>query len=776
MTLDHRVRRGSTGDTLHSGSGGNGYVAPMPTAGNAPAGKENILVWKPKLNSHEDESLLCEPSRLRIGDYGEGISCPELPHQALCPNAASASIYGGVPLKSSEKAAYSNGYVVAEVVSKDALTGISDQNLRRGEEHTYRPVRKVAMTSESGSKVGQSQNVRELNAASVSSDNTFSNGVYFRPRGKEGSFAHVGNSQSQETVKPTWLKKSIPPPNGPDEQPQAASKGGPEVPHQLGNGRGPKYMNIRPLNVHFLQTPTVKETQTLDAFPAIWTRSAPSTPYSQSGEADFHEGGQSDYHHNPLSGPVLHGRYHMNGVPGSGHFRDSRVNQEDSTQRWRPHRRVMLDHDRFGADKERMAPMLPLQKWVPVDKGTTNSQKGSGARSIVEPQVTPASSLCIDSKDSESMHPNGLISQFGCAVSVEKNITKDICEIKEVNSRSREDASEDGHLPPSKALSHAPSITSSETQYFPVDEVVAELQNGTVLPRTSVVEQIYPPRRCTDFSVSVVANCAASLTGRLDSPIQDSNMKSVGVTQLIQSSSDRLNSLSTARSSQADELGSVLEGDCEIQVIDGAMQKLNLLVTESIQGSTKGREASEAVAMSIGSPLAEIERVLFAVTPTVDLIYRDLKDTSLGQPSTSCDCSTSRSRSKHEQMGFCPCRLGTVPLSAVWQWYEKSSNYGVEVRAIDSLHKGSVSNTYHAYFVPYLSGIQLYGYKGSRSRNSRWCEQGEVDSCPNLDSKAALLLRDLDQGGQGRGSTSAQLLFEFFEADAPSSRQPLLQK
>jgi hypothetical protein len=205
-------------------------------------------------------------------------------------------------------------------------------------------------------------------------------------------------------------------------------------------------------------------------------------------------------------------------------------------------------------------------------------------------------------------------------------------------------------------------------------------------------------------------------------------------------------------------------------LIDAATQQLNFLVTEALLCSSKGREVSEGAAVAFGAPLADFERVLCAVTPAINPIPTELKETCFLQPSSSsCNCSMSRDGRNVQKM--CSCQLGGIPLSDIWQWYEKPSVYGVEVQAQDTLRDESGTDMYLSYFVPYLSGIQLYGYKQQRSSSQGRC----------VDKKQSIATMgkaggDTDQGDQEGGSESVQLLFEFFEGDQPQHRQPLLQK
>jgi hypothetical protein len=103
----------------------------------------------------------------------------------------------------------------------------------------------------------------------------------------------------------------------------------------------------------------------------------------------------------------------------------------------------------------------------------------------------------------------------------------------------------------------------------------------------------------------------------------------------------------------------------------------------------------------MGYPLAEFERFIHSFAPVISssCAYEKCTVCIDKQPSHSLLC-------KHQ--------APNVSLHVVWNWYEKPGNYGLEVKAEDlqnlnGLHIDSIS--FHAHFVPFLSAVQLFGYR-----------------------------------------------------------------
>ncbi|URE20208.1 hypothetical protein MUK42_31046 [Musa troglodytarum] len=146
--------------------------------------------------------------------------------------------------------------------------------------------------------------------------------------------------------------------------------------------------------------------------------------------------------------------------------------------------------------------------------------------------------------------------------------------------------------------------------------------------------------------------------------------------------------------------------------------------------------------------------------------------------------------------------IPNIALKSIWQWYEEPGCFGLEVRAHDYCNSGRQHNgrsEFTAYFVPYLSAVQLFG----KSRSARYCNRSgeaattcEADkrekslgSLPNL----SMLLPQPHKGTNFCLSESyssaaeeifdksihmdhAELIFEYFESDQPPWRRPLYEK
>jgi hypothetical protein len=144
-------------------------------------------------------------------------------------------------------------------------------------------------------------------------------------------------------------------------------------------------------------------------------------------------------------------------------------------------------------------------------------------------------------------------------------------------------------------------------------------------------------------------------------------------------------------------------------------------------------QAASDIYMTCGHPVADIEIFLQSATPVIGQMPR----------TTSNSCLQG-----HQQVGNQPYRnhMPSDSLRSVWKWYEEPECCGIEVKVQRSFITSSRSGTYSrpeicAYFVPYLSAVQLFG-------------QSSFSTSPN-------------HGG---------LLFEYFEWEKPFLRPPLFTK
>lgn len=222
-------------------------------------------------------------------------------------------------------------------------------------------------------------------------------------------------------------------------------------------------------------------------------------------------------------------------------------------------------------------------------------------------------------------------------------------------------------------------------------------------------------------------------------------------------------------------------------------------IGKAVHDACRVQLTADAIAMTTSGPIAEFERFLHFSCP---IIYQS--------PNLAC-CST-RSQdqplSKHE--------TPNMSLECLWQWYEKHGNYGLEIRTEDygnSKRWGNDCFAFRAYFVPYLSAIQLFrNSKRGFVNASNMVSSSEVLKAAETSRKSSNLV-DLpifsvlfpqpqkesdgspssNQGCLQLSSTSAQsvstpqsadttlyddaeLIFEYFEYEQPQQRLPLFAK
>lgn len=218
--------------------------------------------------------------------------------------------------------------------------------------------------------------------------------------------------------------------------------------------------------------------------------------------------------------------------------------------------------------------------------------------------------------------------------------------------------------------------------------------------------------------------------------------------------------------------------------------------------------ASEAIQMATGGPIAEFERLLDLSSPTV----------SASSSFTSCQTCL---RDQDGGVLLCRHEIPNVPLGCLWQWYEKHGSYGLEIRAEDfdnSKRLGVDGFAFRAYFVPFLSAVQLFrdcrSYPVDTSKDipsfkvPEACKTSETsEKASNVDHLPIFSVlfpqpRTKDESGPQLGnqvcgseqspasgkddasvqsvdmkcSSDFELLFEYFESEQPQQRRPLYEK
>lgn len=187
-------------------------------------------------------------------------------------------------------------------------------------------------------------------------------------------------------------------------------------------------------------------------------------------------------------------------------------------------------------------------------------------------------------------------------------------------------------------------------------------------------------------------------------------------------------------------------------------------------------EVPASMPVSEPSPLCNLERFLESVTPSIQAQYS----------------------SKMKVRSWRTCDVEFQPffvLSDLWESFKEWSAYGVGVPLILNDRDGVVQ-----YYVPYLSGIQLYT---DLSKSTKLRQLGEESDCEYFRDSSSDGSSDSDQerGGlnysreqsvreqhmaafqegfssdEGEpGSSQGCLLFEYLERDQPYSREPLANK
>ncbi|KAG9441943.1 hypothetical protein H6P81_017797 [Aristolochia fimbriata] len=235
-------------------------------------------------------------------------------------------------------------------------------------------------------------------------------------------------------------------------------------------------------------------------------------------------------------------------------------------------------------------------------------------------------------------------------------------------------------------------------------------------------------------------------------------------------------SLSTALKDQ--EVQTQFDTEKILQVVDDAYQ----IQTEC-----------ERIQSEIGGPLAEFERVLYSASPIISDI-----------PSRR-HCSTC-SAVQVAGNSLCRNQMPNICLSSLWEWYERQGSYGLEVKAIDfrnSKRLGGHHFEFCAYFVPFLSAVQLFGNKKSGIKDAKVAECCAFDTTEEDSPKSSFLpilsmllpqpckeneprsepsfsgFCDSDSSPACRSGalvSESELLFEYFEFEQPQQRQPLYEK
>lgn len=188
-------------------------------------------------------------------------------------------------------------------------------------------------------------------------------------------------------------------------------------------------------------------------------------------------------------------------------------------------------------------------------------------------------------------------------------------------------------------------------------------------------------------------------------------------------------------------------------------------------------QVSADVHLAAGYPITDLETFIYSATPVIG--------------HAPCMRSSNGSWDQVVSSSVCQHDISNVSLRSIWEWYEEPGCYGLEVKILNDLGlKTSCSSgsEFLAYFVPYLSAIQLFGWSENKMDHSFGIRRKDLLKSSNTanslsshpvhaevhksfeESNACLSDSSLVVEGHG------DLMFEYFETEQPSFRPPLFEK
>ncbi|KAL3701011.1 hypothetical protein R1sor_019033 [Riccia sorocarpa] len=477
-----------------------------------------------------------------------------------------------------------------------------------------------------------------------------------------------------------------------------------------------------------------------------------------------------------------------------------------------------LQREKSFNDRERS--LHCAQKWVPVE------HKSSGILKSSHPQAkgasVSASSLApTNSRDNNKEHQGVSTGSRQSVVCEEKLVTTDgILPCTASSSlkgakRSLTFPEDTKIVPPTVEHGFGPTESAAVSETASTQAEQANLRS--LLPREKIVETPAPVLTGRDKVVD--KQTSTLLTGSVDAD-EHHHTRAAQKFEITPKASASGEKKSIMKKDPRRDLAG--PGGIRPEPSTGETQTRNAVreVLDAVSISCRGRQTSEKAAGILGSYVAEFEKVLAAVAPTFVLSSDPLSsengesrdDGSEGDLRVDAGLSET-----HEvQNSVSGNGYSSTPISSVWQWYEDPSFYGVEVRSLDS-HRGLRESGEHepflAYFVPYLSGLQLFGYSSTPESTSR-DPSGCIGTSVKLDSSSTchprpfqaneMLAKLLPTPGKGEETLQCQrsdgssdvpvsspckntstkdwdsldtrLLYEFFDADQPQMRQPFCMK
>jgi hypothetical protein len=180
------------------------------------------------------------------------------------------------------------------------------------------------------------------------------------------------------------------------------------------------------------------------------------------------------------------------------------------------------------------------------------------------------------------------------------------------------------------------------------------------------------------------------------------------------------------------------------------------------------------VHFAAGYPITNLESFIHSATPVVSHI--------------PCIRSSNCSWDQKVRNPVCHHDIQNISLQSIWEWYEVPGCYGLEVRSESDLSSKTLSSNsseFLAYFVPYLSAIQLFGWSRKNTDRTSGVQGRELmkasNSSTSLPVQSKLHKPCLESNACFSESSffvqdHGELVFEYFETDQPSCRPPLFEK
>ncbi|KAL2650687.1 hypothetical protein R1flu_018815 [Riccia fluitans] len=474
-----------------------------------------------------------------------------------------------------------------------------------------------------------------------------------------------------------------------------------------------------------------------------------------------------------------------------------------------------LQREKSFADRERST--HPAQKWVPVEHKSGGTLKNPHAQGKGGSNVSATSPALTNTRDNKEHQGESTGAKQG-AVGDELLVRADgvPCSGPTLKGVKRLQAcpGDMKSLPlVEQGVGSKEAAAVSETAITQAEQ--ANLRS--LLPREKVVDTPEPTLTACD---KIVDKPESMLTGSIDA--DGDHTRAAQKPEIT-------------KASVPGERKSILKKDSVRRDVSGpggirpepspvATESRNAVreVLDAVNVSCIGRRTSEKIAVMLGSPMAEFEKVLAAVAPTFILASEPNSSGKTESPNDGSegvlrvDESLCLSETHEVHNSVTGCGYSSTPISSVWEWYEDPSYYGVEVRSLDShrgLRESGEQEDFLAYFVPYLSGLQLFGYSSNpeiQTRDAIGCtgpcltSDASSSDPPRSFQRYEMLAKLFPTPGRGEETLQyrrpegtanelasspfnnistkdpkglhTRLLFEFFDADQPQVRQPFFPK